>query len=85
ANYRRLDMRLFVYDLVTDITTDISQDKPSGTNDLEPIFSPNEAFVIFTNTSNDGISQKDVYRLEIESAEDSRELLYENAFMPDWE
>jgi hypothetical protein len=83
--YRRLDSRLFIYDLLTDMTIDVSQDKPNGTNDLEPIFSPNEAFIIFTNTSNDGISQKNIHRLEIESDQNSRELLYENAFMPDWE
>lgn len=84
GTYRRLDSRIFLYDLVGDVTTDISDEKPGGTNDLEPIFSPNEAFVIFTNTSNDGISQKDIYRLEILQM-DSRELLYEDAFMPDWE
>jgi len=84
ANYRRLDSRMFVYDLINDTTTDVSDDKPNGTNDLEPIFSPNEAFVIFTNTSNDGISEKFVYQLEI-GEDDSRILLYSNAFMPDWE
>lgn len=84
ATYRRLDSRMFVYDMVTAMTTDISDNKPNGTNDLDPIFSPNEAFAIFTNTSNDGISQKDVYSLEI-NVMDSRDLLFENAFMPDWE
>ena len=82
--YRRLDSRIFVYDFVTAMTTDVSDNKPAGTNDLEPIFSPNEAFVIFTNTSNDGISQRDIYRLEVEEM-GTRELLYSNAFMPDWE
>jgi len=84
ANYRRLDSRIFVYNLVDDTTTDVSENKPSGTNDLEPIFSPNEAFVIFTNTSNDGISEKFINRLEVGN-DDSRELLYSDAFMPDWE
>ncbi len=84
ANYRRLDARIFVYDLLTDTTTDISDNKPSGTNDLEPMFSPNEAFAIFTNTSNDNISQRDVYSVEI-GIDDSRTLLFSNAFMPDWE
>ncbi len=83
-DYRRLDSRMFIYDMVAMTTTDISDNKPNGTNDLEPIFSPNEAFAIFTNTSNDGISQKDVYSVEI-GVEDSRNLLYSNAFMPDWE
>ena len=82
--YRRLDSRIFMYDLSSGITIDISEDKPNGTNDLEPIFSPNEAFVVYTNTSNDGISQKDIYQLEID-VEDTRTLLLENGFMPDWE
>ena len=85
SNYRRLDSRIFMYDYNTNTATDISSNKPNGTNDLEPIFSPNEALVIFTNTSNDGISQKDVYNLVIDSTDESRTLLYENAFMPDWE
>ena len=86
-NYRRLNSRMFVYDMVEDTTTDISDQKPNGTNDLEPIFSPNEAEVIFTNTSNDGISQKDIYTVEVDPGEQGveRVLLYENAFMPDWE
>jgi|TARA_R100000479_G_scaffold33554_4_gene14288 hypothetical protein len=87
SNYRRLDSRMFVYDMVADTTTDISDQKPDGTNDLEPIFSPNEAEVIFTNTSNDGISQKDIYTVEVDPGQGGAErtLLYENAFMPDWE
>ncbi|HIB48962.1 MAG TPA: hypothetical protein EYO35_11725 [Flavobacteriaceae bacterium] len=84
ATYRRLDARLFVYDIATATLTDVSGEKPNGTNDLEPIFAPNEAFAIFTNTSNDGISQRDIYRLEIGET-GTRELLFSNAFMPDWE
>lgn len=85
ANYRRLDSRLFLYDMVEETTTEVSQDKPSGTNDLQPMFSPNEAFAIFTNTSNDDISQRNVVRLEFFTTESSRTTLYQNAFMPDWE
>jgi len=87
TSYRRLDSRLFIYDWNTDTTIDISDNKPGGTNDLEPTFSPNEAFAIFTNTSNDGISQKDIYKIKVsnDGEEDTREQLYLNAFMPDWE
>jgi hypothetical protein len=83
-DYRRLDSRLHIYNFITSTLSEISDNKPSGTNDLEAIFSPNEAFVIFTNTSNDGISQKDIYRLEINET-DTREMLFSDAFMPDWE
>ncbi len=83
-NYRRLNSRMFLYDLVLDTAADISGDKPAGTNDLEPIFSPNEAFVIFTNTSNDGNSPRHISTLPINDP-DSREILFNNAFMPDYE
>ena len=83
-DYRRLDSRMFIYDRTTMTATDVSDNKPDGTNDLDPIFSPNEAFVMFTNTSNDGLSQKDVMRLDL-STQDSRELRHEDAFMPDWQ
>lgn len=86
-NYQRLNSRIFLYDIVTATVTDISDNKEAGTNDLDPRFSPNEASVIFTNTSNDGISEKNVVKLEIDqsSSSNTRNLLYENAFMPDWE
>ena len=84
SDYRRLDSRIFLFDIPSGITTDISNEKPNGTNDLDSRFAPNEAFVIFTNTSNDGISRPDVYKLEI-GEDESREELYQNAFMPDWE
>lgn len=84
SDYRRADSRIFIYDLVANTATDVSGNKAAGTNDLEPIFSPNGAFVLFTNTSNDGISQKNVFKLEV-SASDTRTELFTDAFMPDWE
>jgi len=83
SEYRRLQSRIFIYDVLSNTAAQVLTETPSGTNDLEPRFSPNEAFVIFTNTSNDGISQKDIYQFEIINPED-RTLLYNNAAMPDW-
>lgn len=82
--YRRLDARIFLYDLDTDTTTDLSQDKAAGTNDLDPMFSPDNAEVIFVNTSNDGISPKSIFRKPV-TAQGERSLLFNNAFMPDWQ
>ncbi|MCH2489598.1 MAG: carboxypeptidase-like regulatory domain-containing protein [Flavobacteriales bacterium] len=86
-NYRRLDSRLFIYNMADDTTTEVSGEKPNGTNDLEPIFAPNEADIICTNTSNDGISQRDIITVSLEddSSNIERDLKFENAFMPDWE
>jgi len=83
SSYRQLDTKLFLYDFSTGISTDISFNKETGTNDLDPRFSPNEAKIIMVNTSNDGISQKDIYLLDIDG--ESRELLINDSFMPDWE
>jgi hypothetical protein len=85
SNYRRLDSRIFIFNFIDGVAVDVSGDKVEGTNDLEPIFSPNEAEIIFTNTSNDGISQKDVFSLLINEDPIERTMLFSNGFMPDWE
>ena len=85
ANYRQLNTNLFVYDFLTMASTDISNtEKTNGTNDLDPRFSPNEAEVIFVNTSNDGVSQKNIYKMNI-SGSVQRTKMFEDATMPDWE
>lgn len=89
SNYRILDSRIFLYNLNTDTVVDLSTatNKPSGTNDLDPRFSPNDAEVIFVNTSNDGISQKSIMKIPTiaNSSNNARNLLFSNAEMPDWE
>lgn len=84
---RDLNMKMFLYDLETNSVYDLSSNKPNGTNDKDPRFSPNEAEIIFVNTSNTGTSRNDIYSLAIDELfqADDRELLIENAKMPDWE
>lgn len=79
---RQLDARIFTRDLSAAVPLDISYGKDPGTNDLDPRISPDGAFIIFMNTNNDGISPKNIYRMEMDGT--SRELLFENAEMPDW-
>ncbi|SEW47990.1 CarboxypepD_reg-like domain-containing protein [Chryseobacterium wanjuense] len=89
GNYRQLDSHIFVYNLMTDTTYDISSEseKAMGTNDLDPRFSPNNAQVIFMNTSNDNISQKNVMVINLNSSmtDLTRAVLFNNAEMPDYE
>ncbi|MFK5958649.1 MAG: carboxypeptidase regulatory-like domain-containing protein [Lutibacter sp.] len=84
SDNRQLDTRIFMYDFDLATATDISAGKDNGTVDLDPRFSPNEAEVIFVNTSNDGISTRTIYKMDI-LGENDRASLFVNTYMPDWE
>lgn len=79
---RQLDAHVFIKDLQTNAITDISVEKPGGTNDLDPRFSPDGAKIIFVNTNNDGISARQIWIMDLDG--DNRSLLFENGEMPDW-
>ncbi|MCS4305073.1 MULTISPECIES: carboxypeptidase-like regulatory domain-containing protein [unclassified Chryseobacterium] len=89
GNYRQLDSHIFIYNLTNDSVSDISveSEKTMGTNDLDPRFSPNNAQVIFMNTSNDNISQRNVMTIDLNSnlTDLSRAALFNNGEMPDYE
>lgn len=89
ANYRQLNSHVFVYDLTTNTVQDISaiSNKPAGTNDLDARFSPNNSQIILMNTSNDGISQKNIVTITLNNTlvDYTRSTLFSNAEMPDYE
>jgi len=84
ANYRQLDSRIFIFNTLDHTTVEVVTNKPAGTNDLDVKFAPNEGSVIYMNTSNDGVSQRNIYKAVLDNIE-GRELLFDNSFMPDWE
>jgi TolB protein len=79
---RQLNSHIFLYDLVTGLSTDLSTDKPAGTNDLNPRFSPTGAEIIFENVANDNSGVTTIWKMDANG--DNRELLFTNASMPDW-
>jgi len=79
---RQLDAKIFMKSLGSQVTSDLSEGKPAGTNDLDPRFSPDGSKVIFVNTNNDGISPKSIWTMNLDGS--GRTLLFENAEMPDW-
>ena len=83
SNYRRLDSNIFLYDRSTGLSTALSTGKQNGFNDLDVKFSPNDAEVIFTNTSNDGISIKNIQKVTVTNIT-IRTTLFSGASMPDW-
>lgn len=84
-NYRQFDTRIYLYNISSQKTTEISIDKQNGTNDLDPKFSPDYASVICTNTSNDGISEANIIKIDYKGSSITRTTILENAMMPDWE
>ena len=79
---RQLDARIFLRS--SDSTTvDLSANKPEGTNDTHPRFSPDGAYVIFENASNQEGAPKSVWRMDLSGS--NRELLFEDAETPDWQ
>lgn len=85
SSYRQLNTHIFIYNMLTGDVSDVSlaSEKPDGSNDLDPRFSPNNAEIIFTNTSNDGISAKNIMKIILQ--DNSRTALFPDAEMPDWE
>ncbi|MEG0849039.1 carboxypeptidase regulatory-like domain-containing protein [Flavobacterium plurextorum] len=83
STYRRLDSRIFIYTVSTNTSAELDTQKENGFNDLDVKFSPNEAKVIFVNTSNDGLSAKNIQTASI-SDSSTRTTLFQNAAMPDW-
>lgn len=86
-NYRQLDSRMMLYNFNDNSLTDLSSDsnKPTGTNDFDPQFSPNNAEIFFTNTSNDQISEKTILKIEIDTVGSfNREEVIINGEMPDF-
>ena len=79
---KQLDAQIQILDLNNNnFYLSLSVDKTVGTNDLDPRYSPDGAFIIFTNTNNDGISPRNIYLMDLAG---DRELLFENAEMADW-
>ena len=79
---RQLDSHIFIMDINGTDTSDISINKPSGTNDLQPRFSPDGAYIIFTNSSNVLGSTADIWIMDITG--NNRTKIFDNAIMPDW-
>lgn len=84
SNYRQLDSKIFEYSFLLGNSYQLATEKTAGTNDLDVRYSPNEAELIFMNTSNDGISVKNIVKCGIGVA-NSRTTLFTGTAMPDWE
>ncbi len=84
-SYRIFRSRIFTYNLNTQVSSQIIESVPSGKNDLDPSFSPNEGAVVFTRVSNNATAIPEVYQVEfVTTGTNAVSLLFTNAYMPDW-
>ena len=86
---RMLDSHIFEIDLSTKTVADLSinhtsneDNKPNGTNDLNPRYSSNGAYIIFENGSNVVNSAKDIWIMNSDGT--GRHKVISNGIMPDW-
>lgn len=79
---RKLDERIFEYNLTTGIISDLSDLKSQGFNDTDPRYSPNNGKIIFTNrpTTNQGPGQ--VMTMDRDGS--NRVVLFGQGYMTDW-
>ncbi len=79
---RQLNSHIFIISINGSDTTDVSINKPEGTNDLQPRFSPDGSQIIFTNSSNVLGSASDIWIMDVTG--NNRTKLFDNAIMPEW-
>jgi TolB protein len=82
SNGRQLDARIFIVNINGADTVDVSINKPAGTNDLHPRFSPDGSKIIFENVTNDGSSEKEIWIMDVQG--NNRQKFLSNSEMPDW-
>ncbi|MEO8166854.1 MAG: carboxypeptidase-like regulatory domain-containing protein, partial [bacterium] len=79
---RQLDARVVRMKIDHTDSTDVSWNKPAGTNDLNTRFSPDGSRIIFTNSPNDDSAPKDIWIMNIDGS--NRHKIVSNGEMPDW-
>ena len=79
---RQLDARIFTITTDHSDTTDLSEGKEAGTNDLLPRYSPDGAWIIFVNENNTGLGPKNIWVMDAEGG--SRSPIIEDADTPFW-
>ncbi|MBB6612487.1 carboxypeptidase-like regulatory domain-containing protein [Pontibacter sp. Tf4] len=83
AEGRQLNARIFVRNIATGEEVDMSRNKPAGTNDLFPRYSPDGAKIIFVNAPNDNQGPNTIWVMDATDGS-NRKQLFTNGTMPDW-
>jgi len=82
-NGRMLNTHIIISNLAGTDTTDISMNKPAGTNDTNPRWSPDGTKIIFTHAPNDNSAPPSVWIMNVDGT--NRKQFKSNATMADWQ
>ncbi len=82
--YRIFQARLFLFDILSLTEEEIDTDVIAGENDLDANFSPSEGGIIFTRVLNNATASPKIYSLFFDQTTTDK-LLFNDAFMPNWE
>ena len=66
---RQLDSHIFIYPVNSGDSIDVSVNKPAGTNDTNPRFSPDGAKIIFNNAPNDGSKAPEIWIMDTDGTD----------------
>ncbi|MCB9058500.1 MAG: PD40 domain-containing protein [Calditrichae bacterium] len=79
---RQLDSHIIILSTDSSDTTDVSQNKPDGSNDSFPRWSPDGAKIIFCSAPNYDDSKRSIWVMNSDGSD--RKKLIESGLMPDW-
>jgi TolB protein len=79
---RQLDSHIFISSIDGNDTIDASIEKPAGTNDTNPRFSPDGAKIIFNNVPNDNSKAPGIWIMDANG--NNRRMIVNDGIMPDW-
>ncbi len=79
---RQLDAHIFIMKIDQADTLDVSANKPAGTNDTNPSFSPDGSKIVFTNAPNDRPELGSLWVMDATGG--NRRMLRTAGFMPSW-
>ena len=82
--YQIFNSRMFVYTIPSADLVELNTDAIEGDNELDARFSPSEGGVIFTRVKSNFGAIPDVLTFKFDDTQ-SNQVLFTNAFMPDWE
>lgn len=87
SQYRRFSSRVFIYDFETENISQINSFVQNGENDLDPKWSPSEGEIVLTRVDNNLNAIPSIYVIDLDdiNTNNSDQLLFTNAFQPDWE